>query len=217
VDVNGDYPITTGQAYGPTAKAWTYESTPANAFFSTVMGSAQMLTDGNILVCQATAGNFFEVDSHKNVLWRYVNPVDVDTIVSQGTTPLNNGVFRCTQYDPSYSAFTGRALTPTGHIEKNAILRHCDSSTVNSIAAIENAIDIKVYPNPATDKIMIDLEGFNSAPSYQISDMLGHIVVSGVAQGNQFEIALPGLRSGLYIIKFTAGNQQAQRRLVVCQ
>ena len=217
VDVNGNYPITTGQPFGPTSLAWTYEATPANSFFSTVMGSAQMLTDGNIIVCEATAGNFFEIDSHKNVLWRYVNPVDADTIVSQGTSPLNNGAFRCTQYDPSYSGFTGHTLAPMGHIEKNAILTRCDSNTINSIYETNNPINsISTYPNPASDKIMVDLNGL-SAVSYQMFDMLGHIVLSGQSDAERFDISFPGLRSGLYIIKFTSGNQQIQKRIVVCQ
>lgn len=216
VDSNGNYPITAGQPYGPTTKAWTYQATPGNSFFSTVMGSAQMLADGNIIVCEATAGNFFELDSNKNVRWRYVNPVDDDTIVTQGTTPTNGGVFRCTQYDPSYSGFTGHTLMPMGHIEKNAILTACDSATTG-ISEAGNFLNANIYPTPASTKLMVSLNELNSTLSFELYNMLGQAVINGQSSNSSFEIPLTGLRSGLYILKLSIGNQQMQKRIVVCQ
>jgi len=215
-DASGNYPaLSTGQAYGPASLDWSYEATLANSFFSTVMGSAQMLTDGNIVVCEATSGDFFEIDSTKQVRWRYVNPVNADTILSQGGNPNDNQTFRCTQYDPSYAAFTGRTLTPMGHIERSPILTACDSTAPNGIASISNANDLLVYPNPTTNKVTVTLNIATHDISYQLSDMLGQIVAEGRSENNTFDITLTGLRPGLYTIKIDAAHQQYLKKIVI--
>jgi hypothetical protein len=215
-DSAGNYPmLTSGQAYGPTSEMFSYQGTPI--FYSDVMGSAQMLTDGNIVVCYATAGNFFEIDSNKNVLWRYINPVNADTILTQGAMPADNSCFRCTQYDPSYVGFTGDSLTPMGHIEKNPILTACDSSTLNAINEVNGIKDVDIYPNPATDKVTVVLNSGNTFVSYQVLDMLGQMVKNGGGQNSSFDISLAGLGSGLYIVTIGSGNQQVQKKIVVNQ
>jgi hypothetical protein len=215
VDSNGNYPITAGQPYGPATEAWTYEASPANSFFSTVMGSAQMLTDGNIVVCEATAGNFFELDSGKNVLWRYINPVNADTILPQGSVAGNNQVFRCTQYASSYSAFTGDSLIPMGHIEKNAILTACDSGTISTgIPTVNDGANILLYPNPATDKITVVLDQSNNAV-YRIMDLCGREVESGYGNNNKFEISLAAQVNGIYIVQIITGDQKIQRKIII--
>ena len=215
-DSAGNYPpLASGQAYGPASEVFSYQGTPA--FYSNVMGSAQMLTDGNIVVCYATAGNFFEIDSNKNLLWRYINPVNDDTVLTQGDNPGNNSCFRCTQYDPSYSGFTGETLTPMGHIEKNPILTACDSSMLNAIKEVDGTNDINVYPNPTKDKVTVVLNSANNPVSYEVLDMLGQMVTSGIAQTSKFDISLAGTGPGLYIVKIGSGNLSIQKKIIVNQ
>jgi len=215
VDSNGDYAIAAGQPYGPTSLAWTYQSTPPDSFYSSVMGSGQMLPNGNVVICEATSGNFFEVDSNKNVLWRYINPVNADTILTQGSSAPNNGSFRCTQYAPSYTAFTGDSLIPEGHIEKNPIFTACDSSTITTgIVTLSNSADILLYPNPATDKITVELHPSNNA-AYSIMDLCGRIVESGYGTGNIFEIPLAAQVNGAYVVQITTGGQKIQQEIII--
>jgi hypothetical protein len=216
VDVNGNYTIAAGQPYGPSGTLWSYEATPPASFFGTSMGGAQPLPNGNVIVCEGPAGNFFEIDSNKNVLWRYINPVNADTDVTQGFTPVNNGVFRCTQYDPSYSAFTGNTLTPMGHIEKDPILTHCDSVSLTAIRQLTSG-DIMIYPNPAIDKIVIVLSAENSMMSYQLTDMLGQVIMKGNIQSNMFDISLAGMETGMYIVTIASANQRIQKKIIINQ
>jgi hypothetical protein len=217
VDSNGNYAIVSGQPYGPTGTLWSYEASPPTSFYGDALGSAQMLTDGNIVVCDGPSGNFFEIDSNKNVLWRYINPVNGDTAVAQGTTVTNNSVFRCTQYDASYAGFTGDSLTPQGHIEKNPIFTACDSAMINSIDEVSNSDQISIYPNPATDKITVVLNSVNTSVSYYVYDMMGAIVSQGSAQNNKFEISLTGVDAGLYIVRIESGEQKLQKKIIVNQ
>jgi len=222
VDSNGNYPIDSGMPYGPLAEAWSYQASPPNSFFSSVMGSVQMLTDGNIVVCEATAGNFFEIDSNKNVLWRYINPVNADTILSQGGTPGNNQVFRCTQYDPSFAGFVGDSLTPMSHIEKNPILTACDSvdtSNTTGIKSIVAAFDMMVYPNPASNHITIILNtdnGQGNRFSYKLYNATGALLQTlDALQGDvAYTIDLSSYAAGIYLLRVNNGSNEMLKKIV---
>jgi hypothetical protein len=215
IDSNGNYTILPGQSYGPSGKAWTYEAPTPSSFFSTVMGSAQLLANGNILVCQASQGLFFEIDSNKNMLWKYQSPVNADTAVAQGTRVTNGGVFRCTQYDASYSGFAGQTLNPLYHIERNPIFTACDSATIHTdIAAINIEADIKIYPNPADDRIFVILAQ-NSMATYSVSNMLGQIVAEGQTESQQLEISMTAKENGIYTVKIETDNKIIQKKIII--
>ncbi len=91
VDFNGHY-YKIGAAYGPLKPTWIYmdEDNPHN-FYSTILGSAQRLPNGNTLIGAGTQGKFFEVTPEKGIVWEYEN---------QYTIP--NDVFLIHRYSPDY-------------------------------------------------------------------------------------------------------------------
>ena len=218
VDSNGNYPIDSVHPYGPAGLAWTYQASTPASFYSSVMGSGQMLPNGNVVICAATTGNFFEIDTGKNVVWRYINPVNADTIVAQGSAVPNNSVFRCTQYAPAYPAFTGRSLTPMGHLEANPIFTACDSidtATTTGINSVYEPIGVAVYPNPATDRIMIALPLTSGASSYQVYDMLGQRVLAGALQNKLSEISMAAQVNGVYIVQIQTAGKTIQQKIII--
>ena len=54
-------------------------------FFSSFISGAQRLSNGNTLICSGANGTIFEVTPEKAIVWKYVNPVKVDTPL--GTPP----------------------------------------------------------------------------------------------------------------------------------
>ena len=51
-------------------------------------------------------------------MWKYVNPVTKDGILTQGDTLIdNNHIFRCYRYDIDYPGFVGKDLAPGNPIE----------------------------------------------------------------------------------------------------
>jgi len=72
VDAQGNYSLAPGGTYGPTSLTWTYSD--PSTFYSAIMSGAERLENGNTLVCEATAGRLFEVDSAGTVVWDYTNP-----------------------------------------------------------------------------------------------------------------------------------------------
>ena len=119
VDSAGNYSLTPGQAYGPSAAVWTYAAPNPTDFFAGFISGAQRLPNGNTLIDDGTHGVFFEVTSAGETVWKYVNPVTSAGPLTQGD-PIpfpENAVFRALRYAPNYAAFQGRDLTPMGVIE----------------------------------------------------------------------------------------------------
>jgi hypothetical protein len=53
---------------------WKYQEPVPTSFFSTRIGNAQRLPNGNTLVNEGVFGRFFEVTSEGETVWEYVNP-----------------------------------------------------------------------------------------------------------------------------------------------
>jgi hypothetical protein len=60
-----NYLHTAGTAYAPS----TYDFRHAANGYSSNMGNSHQLPNGNMLVCVATAGYIYEIDSNQNILW----------------------------------------------------------------------------------------------------------------------------------------------------
>jgi len=146
VDTNGNYSIVSGSAFGPSGLTWTYQATPPTSLYANDISGAQRLPNGNTLIDQGTVGSFTEVTSTGDIVWKYVNPVSHSGPLVQGsyipddsTHPGEklNAVFRTYRYSPSYSAFTGRDLTPGDFIELNPLpvelVYFCASIKNNSV------------------------------------------------------------------------------------
>lgn len=69
IDVNGNYPLTPGSAWGPAAPVWEYtDPTPTN-FYSPILSSAQRLQNGNTLISSAVQERIFEVGLNDAIVW----------------------------------------------------------------------------------------------------------------------------------------------------
>lgn len=136
-DTSGNYIIGPAQPYGPPTWTWRYQAPNPPDFYSANISGAQRLQSGHTLIDEGLKGNFFEVDSSGDILWRYVNPANATGVTTQGNTPGVNFVFRAVQYSPGYAAFTGRTLTPGAPVEISPISYNCyfkaDTSTPTGI------------------------------------------------------------------------------------
>ena len=102
--------------YHPQEIFWTYSDTVN--FFSHIVSGAQQLPNGNILVCEGINGEVFEVDFFsKNIVWKYILPLNQNQIAIQGDDPGANMMFKTQKFSPSFSAFENISLTNLGPIE----------------------------------------------------------------------------------------------------
>lgn len=68
------YTLTVGQQYLPATYGYRHacqNQGGAGAGYTSNMGNSQQLPNGNMLVCLATAGDVYEIDSNGNQLWFY--------------------------------------------------------------------------------------------------------------------------------------------------
>jgi hypothetical protein len=206
INANGDYTIVGANAYTPANAYWTYPSTLTTNFFAQAMGGAQRLQNGNTLICEAGKGNFFEIDSNKNIVWQYVNPVGATGAISQGTTSTSLTTFRCTLLEKNYSGFNNHSLTATKPIELNPLSPSiCDTlnSAVNGIENVKN--DFEICPNPCGQSIVIS--HLSIVNTIEVFDLLGRKCISIVRHGEFVEpsksqiINVESLPNGIYFIR----------------
>jgi len=109
VNSSGTYiTLSAGQSYPPNSPAMEYDLGPTStggSFFSGNQGGAQILPNGNVLICNANNANYFELDQNNlQVLWEYDNPE-------------NGSTFKVNRYSPNYPGLQFLSLIPMGTIE----------------------------------------------------------------------------------------------------
>lgn len=148
--VNFTYPIAAGSAWDPPAQDWIYKANPPSSLYSPAISGAQRLVNGNTLICVGQPGTFLEIDSNEQPVWKYINPVGLNGITTQGSNPIGNMVFRCTWYPPDYPAFSGQTLSPGAPIEKNPLPYDCETGMPDyATAQLFGA-----YPNPCLQQFL---------------------------------------------------------------
>ncbi|MGM5469432.1 aryl-sulfate sulfotransferase [Flavobacteriaceae bacterium LMO-SS05] len=114
----GVYIIPESSKIGPDESVWVYMSPDKYSFYSPIMSCAQRLKNGNTLITQGINGRIFEVTPDKKIVWEYWNPYKYNYKLPDGTPPQPGGgltaygLFRSTQYDVDYAAFTNKDLKP---------------------------------------------------------------------------------------------------------
>jgi hypothetical protein len=98
-----------GQAFGPTAPAWTYSD--EGTFYSPFISGAHRLPNGNTMICQGVTGRAFEVTQDGRIVWDIVNPHGGDVAPSEraGRAPPT-ALFRVTRIGTDHPALAGREL-----------------------------------------------------------------------------------------------------------
>jgi hypothetical protein len=207
VDGSGNYSIPAVMAYQPDTIWWTYEAPVPTDFYSTNISGAQRLSNGNTIICEGPQGIFFEIDSSKSTVWRYVNPVNQAGPISQGSAAVQNLVFRCSLYEPSFPGFTGQTLTPGNPIELNPLSYTC--TMITGIEEQDMKPGILPYPNPFTKQI--HLPSKNEYKYVELLNCFGQIIYKG------YEIEAQDfskLSEGIYFLRIINGHQISSVKLI---
>jgi hypothetical protein len=126
IDASGNYAVTAGSALSPANFVWTYKGTATDPMYSENISGAHRLPNGNTIICSGTTGLFLEVTQASEIVWKYICPVQGTGPITQGKQPdadaarvseTMNSVFRVYKYPTTYSAFTGKTLTPGDYVE----------------------------------------------------------------------------------------------------
>ena len=203
-------------AYEPLSPEWRYlDPVDPYNFYSNIISGAQMLENGNLLICEGVPGRLFEVDTATlETVWEYVSPISNGSPLDQGDPAIQNKVFRCTRYSRDYPAFDGKDLTPQGVIE-------IGGTTSCDIVLSENEIeenDFSIYPNPCSNefRMTFDASVQRQIVTVEIWNMIGQLVKSK-SQNTQgsIEMNVSDLDAGIYVISYSSDQKKHSAQLVV--
>lgn len=194
--------------YGPSSSKVVYEDSIPTDFYSSNLGSAQQLINGNVLVCSGTTGDFVEADSAQHKVWEYINPVNSSGPMTQYTTPSGNGVFRCAFYPDTSTAFSSHTMTPIAPIEINPIAYNCSSP--GGIITLTQNYNFSISPNPADRDVRINtnLKEFKVL----ITNTMGEIMYEAESVKS---INITGMPLGIYFVTIKASNYINTCKLVI--
>ena len=172
VDLAGNYTLASNQPFGPLSPASMYTAAVPTSFFSNHISGALRLKNGNTMMLTGANGIFTEVDSLKNIIWKYKNPVDGNGPVSQGSSIFTNAVFNFSFLDTNYLGLSGHNLTPGKPIELNPVPSPCDSlgTSVHEANKIECT-----FQNPNDGNFELRLSGIKHG-KIEICNTLGEII-----------------------------------------
>jgi len=219
VDSVGNYASPGTGPYGPQAFTWEYKAPVAADFYAPILSGAQRLKNGNTLICEATKGNFFEVDPAGNIVWRYINPVSgTRGIVSQGEVADQNLAFRSIQYPSAYPGFSGRTLVSGNPIELNPSPNYsCFPGTTLAAATLQAATREFSATNPFSTSIGLSSSGRAAHIHASLIDCMGAVCASwelDIAPGRQATIQTPAsLSAGMYFLRINEAGKQSVLKL----
>ncbi|MFD1063866.1 aryl-sulfate sulfotransferase [Winogradskyella litorisediminis] len=203
-------PSVNTQPYGPLTPDYIYSATNPEDFYSPIISGAQRLSNGNTLIMEGTKGKIFEIDASNNILWEYIIPVNASNgnSQSQGTDPVSfpNNSFRATKYAPSYSAFSGRDLTPGQPIESNSDIASC-LFALNSESYIEK--NILIFPNPVLD--FVNISSDFSIEKIEVLNITGQLITN---IKNQNRLDISALKKGVYFLRMTIEGKFITKKII---
>jgi hypothetical protein len=193
--------------YGPTSVDYNYSSlssTPST-FYSSIVSSAQVLPNNNILICEGGEGRIFEIDENKNIVWEYVNPVISSGVITSqfDASPVGNTIFRAIKYGLDYEAFIGRNLIVGDPIEKNFNLIQCNNLATNQYVFSQ----FNVFPNPIENTLNLSVK----ANKIELYTILGSKIKE---YNNTKQINLSEYKSGIYLLKIFLYQKNITRKII---
>ncbi len=118
---DGTYRREPASPFAPAVPIVVYPQTISTRFYAQNISGATRLPNGNTLSCLGPSGVLVESTPDGDEVWRYVNPVGMNGVASQGQTPRNNMVFKTYRYGLDHPAIAGRTLTPRGRLEEGPL------------------------------------------------------------------------------------------------
>jgi hypothetical protein len=107
----------------------------------------------------------------------------------------------------------GGAFAGSIYIEK---IELGDAPVVSGIkAAVDNSL-ISVYPNPANDKLTVDLAKLNGAKAtVKVMNTLGDVMIEEATSDIEHSMSLSSLEKGMYLVQVSSGNKISNKKIVV--
>ncbi|HFA48139.1 MAG TPA: T9SS type A sorting domain-containing protein [Bacteroidetes bacterium] len=202
-NADGGYIINGAEPYGPEEAEWTYGDQPGEFFYSPYLSNAQRLPNGNMLINAGSPGIIFEIDSDRDIVWKYIIPLNGDSPYAQGQSPINNGNFRAYKFAADYPGLAGKDLTQQSTIELGNSPVNCE--IISSSFEKNNNIGIEIKYD-AINKTATLVNQNNHSFDLKLFDINGRLYLSKKINGKENKIDMSAFASGIYFFRVSARN-----------
>ncbi len=145
----------------------------------------------------------------------------VERSVDKGTTFKEIGTVNTTGSDADLQSYNFTDASPAEgvnmyrihHISSNGTIDYTDVKALT----FDNAKGVRVFPNPAKDKIQVSIPGNSKAVTLQLTDGLGKVIKIYKATGQSVELSLPALSSGVYYLNVIKTDGTTSKHKVVIE
>ncbi len=188
------------QSVNGTGDSYTLEELPAGTWTLTVMSA-----NG----CISTASDSFTVDEPPFV------PKPIVTLSSQ---TLRSDAVDGNQWYNQYGIIDGataQEYTPAYNGGYYVVVSRgiCMSDPSDALTITDAGIVIRVYPNPFSESLNIDILGNPETSEFSLLNSRGQTVIGGNIKDHGV-IGTADLSQGIYFLRITSGNQTEIRRII---
>lgn len=194
-NADGSYSLDSDNFYEPRDATLVYQAPFPYDLSSTYLSNAHQLENGNVLILEGGSGRILEVTEDQEIVWEYLSPVQWGGPAQQGESVNWNSIFRAYKFEPDFSGFDGKDLTPQYLLEGESEYEICTSS----IGEINKELDLKAAYNMATSKLEISNENKEDL-EIQIYSVDGKLAAKRTNSDQSIEIALENYQSGMYFL-----------------
>lgn len=143
------------------------------------------------------------------VVWTWTDSSQKTVTSLGGSESFDSGSIKGSNHDFSYT-FSNLGITEYQN-DSNPSMR--GKVTVVAKLSTEDKFvkNLNFYPNPVKTNLMIS--SLFKVDSYQVYNVLGTLVSQGKGGGNNTQVDMSRLNSGLYFVKVTSKNMQATLKI----
>lgn len=198
--------------YDPLADSWTQKANFPGlprfqlGFFSInnigYAGMGEIVTNGVISNCY-------------NDFYAY-NPI-ANTWTTKSSYPITAGAGIQGGFSIGQKGYTGCGYNlQTGNL--NSFYEYTPDSTTGIDDAAALPIDLKIYPNPCTDYVIVSASKLNGAKNLEIiiSDSAGKKVYTATNVVSNYKINASKFKTGVYTVQIADGKKNIVRKFVKC-
>lgn len=106
-------------------------------------------------------------------------------------------------------------VTFNDSLQTSVRINFSQSCPISSLEDAGRPSVLTVFPNPATDKVMLTLTEPGTGGVLSICDLMGHIVYEALIRGTSTLIDLSSMSKGSYILSYTKAGYSWSQKLVV--
>ena len=88
------------------------------------------------------------------------------------------------------------------------------TTSASRMEDMASAISVNVYPNPASDKLMVNIENATGAVVLLVQNTIGQIVLQKTVSSGVNELPVSSLPAGIYFLHVTSNGSETTEKFV---